>query len=128
MISNDMFTDPLSFVAVDVLECPSCGHKSDTNASFQDIPLNLPETSGDSKEGLVFADLLAAATAPETLDAQNLWTCGGCSAPVAAKKTVTYNTLPPVLFTHLKRTGYDQVGATAITSFSLCDSASTFNF
>lgn len=99
----------------DVLECPSCGHKNDNTTPFQDIPLNLPPSSESStKEGLVFADLLAAVTAPETLDAQNLWTCGGCSTPVAAKKTVTYNSLPPVLFTHLKRTGYDQV------SFFIC--------
>ena len=90
-----------------MLECPSCGHKNDTTTPFQDIPLNLPAGS-ESKEGLVFADLLAAVTAPETLDAQNLWTCGGCSTPVAAKKKVAYNSLPPVLFTHLKRTGYDQ--------------------
>jgi ubiquitin C-terminal hydrolase len=92
---------------VDVLECPTCGHKNNNNTPFQDIPINLPQV--DFQNGLIFADLIAAVTASETLDEQNLWTCGGCSAPVAAKKTVTYNSLPPVLFTHLKRTGYDQV-------------------
>jgi ubiquitin C-terminal hydrolase len=91
------------------LECPSCGHKNSNNTPFQDVPLVLPQSDADSKEGMVFSDLLSAAIATETLDEANLWTCGGCSTPVAAKKTVTYNALPPVLFAHLKRTGYDQV-------------------
>lgn len=101
-----VIADDMLFL-LDELECPKCGHRNNNTSSFQDLPLNLPQT--DSKDGLVFSDLLGAVIASETLDDQNLWTCGGCSVPVAAKKTVTYNTLPPVLFAHLKRTGYDQV-------------------
>lgn len=104
---DDFFTKQFKGSSSDVLECPSCGFKNTNTTPFQDIPLNLSQDS-DSK-GFVFTDLLAATTVPETLDDKNLWTCGGCSNAVAAKKSLSYNSLPPILICHLKRTSYDQV-------------------
>lgn len=94
-------------ISIDSLECPSCGYQKQSNASFQDIPLNLTEKIGN--QGILLTEMLQHFSAVEILDASNLWKCGNCSQNVQAKKSTQLQSLPTTLFLHLKRFGYDQV-------------------
>lgn len=96
--------------SIDILECPSCGFKSETAGTYQDVPINLPPPSPEEEaRGLHLEQLLANVTSTEVLDADNLWKCGKCSEKVAARKTTRLDSLPTTLFMHIKRLGFDNV-------------------
>jgi ubiquitin C-terminal hydrolase len=81
-----------------------------SNASFQDVPLNL----SDKTNGVFLTELLQNFSAVEVLDDNNLWACGKCSNKVAARKSSQIESLPTTLFLHLKRLSYDQVATVGI--------------
>ena len=94
----------------DILECPSCGFKSENESTYQDIPVNLPRPAPQEEtDGMHLQQLLTSVTATEVLDADNLWKCGQCAGSVQARKTTRLDSLPDTLFLHIKRLGFDQV-------------------
>jgi ubiquitin C-terminal hydrolase len=102
----------LANLSIDILECPSCGFKSENAGTFQDIPINLPQRAPEEEaNGLHLDQLLANVTSTEVLDADNLWKCGKCSEKVAARKTTRLDSLPPTVFMHIKRLGFDNVSS-----------------
>lgn len=79
------------------LECPRCKYLSKTYNPFQDISLDLINSTNS------VSDAIKNFTKSEILTAGNEWKCQKCSKSVCATKRLSIDTSPPVLVLHLKR-------------------------
>ena len=82
------------------LRCPHCGHESARTEAFSDVQLDIAAAS-------TLAAALEHFVAEEVLDGDNAWQCDGCGRRVAARKSVRFDALPPLLMIQLKRFTYD---------------------
>lgn len=105
-IEGDLFAKLFRGSQTDAIKCPSCEFVSETDATYLDIPLHLPEAAGRSHE---LYDLLKLYSADECLSADNAVECSKCKEKVQATKSVNLKSLPQVVIFNLKRIGFDPV-------------------
>lgn len=83
------------------VQCTSCGHRSTNLEPFLDLSLEISR----GKMGIIPG--LKKFTAPERLDGDNQYRCGGCRKMVNANKRMTIRRAPNVLTIHIKRFTWD---------------------
>lgn len=108
-IDSDLLSKLFRGGQIDVVACPSCQYRSETDAVYLDIPLHIPEGSRHNHELL---DLIKMYSADEHLSADNAIECSKCKERVQATRSVAIGTLPQVILFNLKRIGFDAVAIT----------------
>lgn len=111
---------------VDTLVCSDCAFKREKQTSFTSISIDIPDylESQANADGVIegpkcrhLAELIDLQLKPEVLEEDNCWNCDQCKAKVRATKALSYDSLPQLLFVHLKRFRFDPV---RVISIVLC--------
>lgn len=116
---GESFSELFRGSQTDSVKCPSasCGHTSDTEAVYLDIPLHLPTDDAGSTRRHQLLELIKAYVADECLSADNAVECSKCNERVQATKSLKIKTIPQVLMFNVKRIGFDTV---SVISWSYC--------
>ncbi len=95
-----------------VMTCAGCGFASRSFDPFEELLLPIPQRAQGAAlrggEGLHLRDALAEFARPETLSADNAWTCPSCKrAHAASTKALAVHRAPRVLVLVLKRFSFN---------------------
>ncbi len=98
--SKQVFAQTFSGLLRQETTSKSCAHVSQRTEPFEILSLSVKNKANLQQALELFVE-------GELMDGENMYLCGQCQARVPAVKRVTLQTLPPVLFIHLKRFEFD---------------------